>query len=353
MATPLFFKRPLGLTVGEIAVLTGAEPSARARLDHLITSIAPLDRAGPSDLAFLDTAKYADALMVTHAGACLTTKRFEKQAPTIVNVLCTHEPYRAFVAVARKLYPDALSPSSLFEAKGVEPQALVHPSARIEYGVIIDPGAVIGPRAAIGMGTVIGATAVIGPDVHIGRDCSIGPGASIIHALIGDSVIIHPGCRIGQDGFRFHSGSTGHTKVPQLGRVIVQDHVEIGANTTIDRGASGDTFVGEGTKIDNLVQIGHNVTIGRHCIIVAQCGLSGSVILGDNVTLGGQVGIAGHLIIGEGAAIGDKSGVASNVPAGEKWLGFPAWPRREFLRAMTALRKQIGEGKKSKNVARD
>ena len=131
MATPLFFKRPLGLTVGEIAVLTGAEPSARARLDHLITSIAPLDRAGPSDLAFLDTAKYADALMVTHAGACLTTKRFEKQAPTIVNVLCTHEPYRAFVAVARKLYPDALSPSSLFEAKGVEPQALVHPSARI------------------------------------------------------------------------------------------------------------------------------------------------------------------------------------------------------------------------------
>jgi UDP-3-O-[3-hydroxymyristoyl] glucosamine N-acyltransferase len=154
MAEPHFFRRPSGLTVGEIAVLTGAIPSTGARLDHLITNIAPLDRASPSDLAFLDTARYADALASTQAGACLTTKRFEQQAPSTVNVLCTHEPYGAFVAVARKLYPDALRPSSLFEAKGVAPEAIVHPSARIEKGVVVDPGAVIGPRAAIGAGTV-------------------------------------------------------------------------------------------------------------------------------------------------------------------------------------------------------
>jgi UDP-3-O-[3-hydroxymyristoyl] glucosamine N-acyltransferase len=211
--------------------------------------------------------------------------------------------------------------------------------------VIIDPGAVIGPRARIGEGTVIGATAVIGPDVQIGRDCSIGPGSSVIHALIGDNVILHPGCRIGQDGFRYLPSKNGHTKVPQLGRVIIQDDVEIGAGTAIDRGGSGDTIIGEGTKIDNLVHIAHNVTVGRHCLIAGQCGFAGSVNLGDGVMLGGQVGIADHLTIGDGAMIGAKSGVVSNVPAGEKWLGFPALPGREFLRAMAALRKLIGERK--------
>ncbi len=272
MARPYFFKPPSGLTVGEIAVVTGAEPGDGAQLDHLITNIAPLDRADSSDLTFLDSGKHADALSCTRAGACLMTARFESKAPSGLIVLRTQEPYPAFVAVARKFYPDALRPSALFEGKGVAPGAIVHSSAKIENGVIIDPVAVIGPRAAIGAGTVIGATAVIGPDVCIGRDCSIGPGASIIHALIGDNVIIHPGCRIGQDGFRFHPSAKGHTKVPQVGRVIIQDNVEIGAGTTIDRGGTGDTVIGEGTKIDNLVQIGHNVTIGRHCIIVAQCG---------------------------------------------------------------------------------
>jgi UDP-3-O-[3-hydroxymyristoyl] glucosamine N-acyltransferase len=346
MTEPAFFKSPSGLTLREIAELTGAEVRMGARLDHVITSIAPLDRAGPHDLAFPDSAKYADALISTCAGACLMTERFATQAPSHLNVLRTQEPYPAFVSVARRLYPDALRPSSLFGSKGVALGAIVHPLARIENGVIIDPGAVIGLRAAIGAGTVIGATAVIGPDVQIGRDCSIGPGASVTHALIGDDVILHPGCRIGQDGFRYQMRANGHVKVPQLGRVIIQDHVEIGAGTTIDRGASGDTVIGEGTKIDNLVQIGHNVTVGRNCIIVAQCGISGSVVLGDNVILGGQVGIADHLTIGEGAMIGAKSGVVSNVPPGEKWLGFPAWPGREFLRATAVLRKRVREENK-------
>jgi UDP-3-O-[3-hydroxymyristoyl] glucosamine N-acyltransferase len=347
MTEPLFFSRPPGMTVREIAELTGAEPGGGARLDHLITDIAPLDRAGPHDLAFLDSAKHADVLAWTSAGACLTSTRFASQAPSHVNVLCSTKPYEGFVAVARKLYPDALLPSSLFEAEGVAPGAIVHPSAQIENGVIVDPGAVIGPRAAIGAGSIIGANAVVGAGVQIGRNCSIGAGVSLMQALIGDDVIIHPGCRIGQDGFRFQAGSRGHAKVPQIGRVIIQDCVEVGAGTTIDRGATADTVIGEGTKIDNLVQIGHNVTVGRNCIIVAQCGLSGSVVLGDNVILGGQAGIADHLTIGDGAMIGAKSGVASNVPPGEIWLGSPAWPRHEFVRASAALRRRFGQRAKA------
>jgi UDP-3-O-[3-hydroxymyristoyl] glucosamine N-acyltransferase len=347
MSESQFFKSPAGLSVREISELTGAEVCAGACLDRRITNIAPLDRAGPHDLVFLDSAKYGETLSSTRAGACLTTERFAAKAPAHVSVLRIAEPYPAFVAVARALFPDALRPSSLFGSKGIAAGAIFHPSAQIENGVSIDPGVVIGPRAAIGAGTAIGATTAIGPDVQIGRDCSIGPGASITHALIGNNVILHAGCRIGQDGFRYQMAAEGHTKVPQVGRVIIQDNVEIGAGTAIDRGASGDTVIGEGTKIDNLVQIGHNVTVGRNCIIVAQCGISGSVVLGDNVVLGGQVGIADHLVIGEGAMIGAKSGVVSNVPAGEKWLGFPAWPGREFLRATAALRKQVANGKKA------
>ena len=217
LTLPVFFKHPVGLTVGEIATLTGAKLRTGARLDDLITNVAPLNRAGSSDLAFLDTAKYADVLTSTRAGACLMTERFENQAPSGMNVLRAKEPYRAFVIVARRLFEDSLRPSSLFEAEGVPSTAALHPSAQVAIGVTIDPGAVIGPRALIGTGTVIGANAVIGADVRIGRDCSIGPGASIIHAIVGDSVIFHPGCRIGQDGFRYLPGANGHTKVPQPG----------------------------------------------------------------------------------------------------------------------------------------
>jgi UDP-3-O-[3-hydroxymyristoyl] glucosamine N-acyltransferase len=180
---------------------------------------------------------------------------------------------------------------------------------------------------------------VVGPDVRIGRDGKIGAGATVTHALIGDRVIIHPGCRIGQDGFGYQMNAGRHGKIPQVGRVIIQDDVEIGAGSTIDRGAMGDTVIGEGTKIDNLVQIGHNVSIGRHCIIVAQTGISGSVTLEDWVMLGGQVGIADHLTIGEGAQIGASSGLMHDVPAGAKWVGTPAKPAREFFREISALRR--------------
>jgi UDP-3-O-[3-hydroxymyristoyl] glucosamine N-acyltransferase len=337
MSEPQFFKRPSGLSVGEIAALTKATPRAGAQLDRRITNIAPLDRAGPHDLTFLDNAKYADALTATRAGACFVAARFESRAPAALNVLRADEPYRAFVAVARALFPDALRPSSLFETEGVAPGAFVHPTARIESGARIDPGAVVGPRAEIGNGTVIGAGAAIGPDVRIGRDCAIGPHCSIIHAMIGDRVIVHPGCCIGQDGFGFLMSASGHAKVPQIGRVIIQDDVEIGAGTTIDRGAIRDTMIGEGTKIDNLVQVGHNVCIGRHCVLVAQTGISGSVTLEDFVVLGARVGINNHVTVGEGAQIAGTSIVHGDVPPGARWGGIPAKPVKQWFREMMIL----------------
>jgi UDP-3-O-[3-hydroxymyristoyl] glucosamine N-acyltransferase len=289
-------------------------------------------------LVFLDKKKFADGAATTAAGACLTTQRLESHVPPHIAVLYVREPYRAFVAVAQSLFPDSMRPSSLFASKGhIAAGAFVHDTARVEDGVTIDPGAVVGPRAEIGAGTVIAANAVIGPGVRIGRDCTIGAGATVTHALIGDRVAIHAGVRIGQDGYGYLPGAR-HQKVPQLGRVIVQDDVEIGANSTIDRGGLRDTIIGEGTKIDNLVQIGHNVLIGRHCLIVAQVGVSGSVTIGDYAILAGQVGIADHTKIGEGAEISAQSGVKGQIPAGGRYGGSPAVPRREWLRMTFRLR---------------
>jgi len=215
----------------------------------------------------------------------------------------------------------------------------IHPTARIEEGVKIETGAIIGREAQIGRGTTVAGGALVGYRVTIGRGGYVGPGASVTHALIGDRVILHAGVRIGQDGFGFAMGRTGHLKVPQIGRVVIQDHVEIGANTTVDRGALRDTVIGEGTKIDNLVQIGHNVVIGRHCIIVAQTGISGSAELGDFVALGGQVGVVGHVKIGAGAQIAASSNVRGDVPPGSRWGGTPAKPVRLWFRELTLLRK--------------
>jgi UDP-3-O-[3-hydroxymyristoyl] glucosamine N-acyltransferase len=339
MSAPFFFQRGEGLTVREIAKLADAKPRAGTDLDRRITGIASLDAATPRDLTFLDNLKYAGQAPVTGAGACLAVERFASHIPEHVSLLCARTPYRAFVEVARILFPDALRPSSLFEASGTAAGAFVHDTARTESGVTIDPGAVIGPRAEIGAGTVIGSGAVIGPDVRIGRHCSIGANASIVHTLIGDRVIVHPGCHIGQDGFGFAMGAGGHRKVPQIGRVIIQDDVEIGAGTTIDRGAVRDTVIGEGSKIDNLVQVGHNVSIGRHCVLVAQTGISGSVTLEDYVVLGARVGVNNHVTIGEGAHLAATANVKDNVPPGARWGGTPAKPGTIWAREIYALQR--------------
>jgi len=343
MTEPRFFERPKGLSAQDIVALTGAIAHGDTPPERRISGIAPLDRASPSDLAFMQNAKYAEQFAATRAGICLTTEKFAAKAPAHLAVLVTPAPYRAFVAVAQKLYPAAMQPSSLFEASGVAPNALIHSTARLETGVTIDPAAVVGPRAEIGAGTVVAPGAVIGPDVRIGRDCVIGPGATIVHALVGDRVIVHAGARIGQDGFGYLPGATGHGKIPQVGRVIIQDGVEIGANSTIDRGAIRDTVIGEGTKIDNLVQIAHNVEIGRHCVLAAHTGISGSCTIGDYVMMGGRVGLTDNVTVGTGAMIGAGAGVMHDIPAGEKWMGAPAVPAKEFFRSVAALRK-LGRG---------
>lgn len=345
MTEPFYFEPARKLTVGDIVRLTGAEAREGTPLDRPIGNIAPIDRAGPCDLTFFDNAKYIDQFAATRAGACLLTHRLEKNAPKGVAVLRAREPYRAFVTVMRELYPDALRPSSLFDAKGVAPGTFVHASARLENGVVVDPGAVIGPRAEIGAGTVIGPNAVIGPKVRIGRDCSIGAGTTLMHCLVGDHVLIHPGCHIGQDGFGYVVDKGAHLKVPQIGRVIIQDNVEIGAGTTVDRGAIRDTVIGEGTKIDNLVQVGHNVVIGRHCILVAQTAISGSATLEDLVVLGGRVAVNNHVTIGEGAQIAATSNVNGDVPAGARWGGTPAKPVKQWFRELLLVERLAQENR--------
>src|SRR3984885_695013 len=353
MGNRRFFDRPSGLTVAEIVALTGAEASLVTPMSLLMTGVAPVDLAGPADLTFVDGKKFAEALRTTRAGACLMPQHFADHAPKGLIALHTEEPYRAFVAVHRKLYPQSLRPASLFETDGIFEGATIHPTARLESDVTVDPGAVIGPRAEIGAGSIIASDAVIGPDVAIGRDCSIGAGCSIVHTLIGDRVTIHPGCRIGQDGFGY-TEDAAQQKIPQTGRVIIQNDVEIGAGTTIDRGGIRDTVIGEASKVDNLCQIGHNCQIGRHCVIVAQCGLSGSVTLEDFAVLGGSVGLAPHVTIGKGARVAARSGVMGNIPAGETWGGYPARPRMQWMRQEATLsRLTTSSDKGRKRTERD
>jgi UDP-3-O-[3-hydroxymyristoyl] glucosamine N-acyltransferase len=332
MSARSFFRGDRRITVGEIAKLTGAEIRRNGDPARTVAGIATLDRGGPSDLVLLDRAGYSDQARSSAAGACLTDRRLAKYVPAGAALLVVEHPLQAFVRVARALFPDALRPSSLFSGEdagpGVAAGAVMHPTARVESGVTVDPGAVVGAGAEIGSGTVIGANAVVGANVRIGRDCAIGPNVSVAYALIGDRVTLHAGCVIGQEGlahgFGFATEPGGHRKIPQIGRVIIQDDVEIGAGTSIDRGGLGDTVVGEGTKIDNQVQVGQNVVIGRHCVLVAQVGIADGAVLEDYVMLAGQVGVADNLTIGEGARIGARSAVMSNIPAGQSWEGYPA-----------------------------
>ncbi len=341
---PQFFPVAAPVTLAALCAAAGAVLADPALASRTVQTIAPLESAAAGALSFLDNARYAEQAATTAAAACFLAAKFKDRLAPGCAALVSPEPYRAFAKAAALLYPTSARPQPLFGGGGISPAAYVHPEARLEPGVTVDPGAVIGPRAEIGRGTLIGAGAVIGPEVRIGRDCAIGAQATLTHALLGNRVIVHPGARIGQDGFGFAMGPMGHLKVPQIGRVILQDDVDIGANTAIDRGANRDTVVGEGTKIDNLVQIGHNVQIGRHCVIVGQVGISGSTVLEDYVVLAGQVGIAGHLRIGMAAQVGAKSGVMSSIPAGARYFGIPAKAAKAHFREVAVLSRLAQKG---------
>jgi UDP-3-O-[3-hydroxymyristoyl] glucosamine N-acyltransferase len=341
MADARFFTNRGPIPIGKLADICGVALPAGVDPGRLVRDVAPIDSAGPDELSFLDNSRYLDAFRATRAGVCLVAQKFAKHAPAGTIALVSDRPYRSYALAAQAFYPPpALRP-------GVHARAVVDAGAKLGPGCEIGPGAVIDAGAEIGARCRVGANAVIEANVSIGDDCLIGSNVTLSHCRIGHRVTLYPGVRIGQDGFGFAPDPAGHVKVPQLGRVLVGDDCEIGANSTIDRGAGPDTVIGSGTWIDNLVQIGHNVQIGRGCIIVAAVGISGSTRLGDFVAVGGQAGFAGHLTIGAGAQIAAQAGVMADVAPGQRVGGSPALPIREFLRHSAIIRRLAmhkGEG---------
>jgi UDP-3-O-[3-hydroxymyristoyl] glucosamine N-acyltransferase len=344
MAQPTFLKQHRSSTLAEIAALTKAHLVDTARAEQRVSGLASLVEAGPPHIVFFDNLRYSDQLAQTRAGACLVSERFKATVPSHVAVLRSADPFEAFVTLARELHADILRPQSWFASAAIAESAVIHPAAHLEDDVTVDPLAVIGPGVEIGSGSVIGSGVVIGPNVRIGRECDVGAGTTLQFALIGNNVLIHPGCHIGQDGFGFVFQSGRQVKVPQTGRVLIQNDVEIGAGTTIDRGSLRDTVIGEGTKIDNLVQIGHNVTVGRHCVLAAKVALGGSVTICDYVALGAGAGVNNHVTIGDGAQVTAMSGVKDDVPAGGRWGGFFAKPTRQWFREILAVERLVRDG---------
>jgi UDP-3-O-[3-hydroxymyristoyl] glucosamine N-acyltransferase len=335
MADSRFFTVAGPFTLGALAELCGAAPGAGTDLAASFVDVAPLDVAGPEHVSFLDNRKYLSAFQASRAGLCVVAPAMADKAPAGMALLLADDPYRAYARIAQAFYP-VVAPEPW-----IAPTAWIEPSASLGEGCRVEPGAVVGARAEIGRRCRIGANAVIGEGVVVGDDCIIGASATLSHAVLGRRVSIYPGARIGQDGFGFAMSPKGHLKVPQLGRVIIGDGVEIGANATIDRGAGPDTVIGDGCMIDNLVQIGHNVQLGRGCVIVAQVGISGSTRLGDFVAAGGQAGLAGHLHVGTGARVAAQAGVMRDIAPGETVGGAPAVPMAEWLRTSAMLSRMV------------
>ncbi len=337
MADPHFFHHHGPLTLAQIAQKTGATLPEGVDPARVMTDVAPLDTAAPDQLSFIDNRKYQAAFKESRAGACFMRPHLASLAPSGMVALVTPTPYKAYALAAQMFYP-AERPG----VPQISPHAAIHPTAQIGARVHIEHFAVIGPRAVLGDDVWIEAGAVIGAGVTIGAGSRVGAGASVSHAVIGQGVRLYPGCRVGQDGFGFAIDPAGFVKVPQLGRVIIHDFCEIGANTCIDRGAGPDTVIGMGTWIDNLVQIAHNVKIGRGCILVGQVGIAGSTVIDDFVAIGGQAGIAGHLHIEKGVQIAAGSGVINNLSAGSVVMGYPALPKTRFLRHVAYLNRMTG-----------
>ncbi len=340
MVDTRFFPFSGPMTLGALAADVGVTLDADdARAALTVTGASEPATAVEGELALIASRKYLAELPDEFAGIVITSAALESEFGQDVTCLVVDKPHLVFADMLDRLYGDTVRDLALaISGDSAEPKA--------EEGVVISPNAVIGPDVEIGAGTIIGPNAVIGRGVTIGRDSVIGAGVTIACAHVGDKVILWPGVRIGSEGFGWLDHGTSNRKVPQLGRVIIQDHVEIGANSTVDRGALGDTVIGEGTKIDNLVQIGHNCRIGRNCLIAATSGISGSTIVGDGVLMGGGVGTSGHVSIGAGSVVYGRAAVTKDWPEGSKLAGAPAQEIRDFWRELALLRR-LGKGDQS------
>jgi len=338
VADERFYQKSGIYTIQDLAVYCGAQLGADVDPSLVINDVAPLHKAEAGHISCLHNPKYIDQFKKTKATACLVSPEFAKYAPKEIALLLSPKPYRAYGQVAGFFYPHAK------KSGGVSSQAAIHSTAKIGKNCTIGPFAVIEENVRIGDGCEIGAHCVIEAGVELGQECRIAANVTISHALLGKRVSVKPGARIGQRGYGFHMDEEGHLNIPQLGRVIIGDDVEIGSNTTIDRGAEADTVIGCGTRIDNLVQIAHNVQIGENCVIVAQVGIAGSTQLGRFVIAAGQVGIAGHLNIGDGVKIAAQSGVMRDIDKGDTVAGSPSVAARDWHRQTVALKRLAEKG---------
>lgn len=318
------------MTAAEIAAAVGGTLVGPPQT--VIEGIAPLDRATSRELSFLATAKYAALFERSAAGVVLVTPSLAESKGACAARVVVQKPHDALLSLIPRFYRAPVC------EPGIHPTAIVSPSARLGRDVRVEAYAVVGDGVTIGDRAWIGTHTVVGDGVSVGADSRLFPAVTLYSGTaLGERVIAHSGVRIGSDGFGYVFRDGVHEKIPHVGRCLIGNDVEIGANSTIDRGSIDDTVIGDGTKIDNLVQIGHNVRIGRLCLLMAQVGIAGSSRIGDGVTLAGQVGIAGHLTVGAKAILAAQAGVISDVPPGETWSGYPARPHREAMRASAAL----------------
>jgi UDP-3-O-[3-hydroxymyristoyl] glucosamine N-acyltransferase len=345
MSDPRFFENSGPFSLIDINNLIKGELSCDNE-NTLITDISTLKFAGNSEITFFQDPAYKSDLSKTKASVCLIKKEHKGLAPSNLNLIFSENPYMDFTLISQSFYPNEILPKSTSAYDKSKSSDGIEHSAAVDSSATIEEGAVIGSQAIIGKNSTVSSNAVIGKGVQIGSNCFIGANVSITHSIIGDGNIIHQGSSIGQDGFGFAMSPLGHKKIPQVGRVLIQDDIEIGANCSIDRGSIQDTIIKKGTKIDNMVHIAHNCIIGENCIIAGMVGLAGSTTLEDFVVMGAKSGAVGHITIGMGSQIAAKAGVSKTLPPGKKWAGFPIREMDLWKKDLSQIRK-LSKGKKN------